>query len=262
MMIDTNAYLGPWPFRHLPESTLDALLPMMSHHGVGQAWVGSMDGLFHKDVAGVNARLVEVCASAGEDLLLPFGSVNLSLPAWEEDLRRCSEEHGMRGIRVHPNYHGYTLDDSRFKTLVQSASDLGLLIQLVVCMEDERMMHPLMQVPHVDVTPLTTVLRETPKAKVQLLNAFRVVRGADIEALVATEQVCFDIAWLERAAGIERIRQQIPMDRLLFGTNSPLFYYVSSILKLKESLLSEDELFALEAGNAQRILQPHKEHLP
>ena len=252
-MIDTNLYIGEWPFRHLPEAKIEALLPTMSHYGITQAWTGSMEGIFHKDIAGVNARLVEACADAGE-ILLPFGSVNPTLPQWEEDVRRCAEDHAMKGIRLHPNYHGYTLDDPLFKALLQDAAKHGLLVQIVVTMEDERMMHPLMQVPHVDVAPLAGVLKEVPKAKVQLLNAFRAVRGKAIDALVETKQVSFDIAWLEGIEGITRIRKQIPLDRILFGTSSPLFYYVSSILKLKESILTTDELLAIEEGNAQKLI--------
>ncbi len=252
-MIDTNVYIGTWPFRHLPESSIDALLPTLSHYGINQAWTGSLEGLFHKDIAGVNSRLVESCTQAGE-VLLPIGSVNPMLPRWEEDLRRCVEDHGMKGIRLHPQYHGYTLAGPEFKALLKAATAHALLVQIVVTMEDERMMHPLMRVEHVDVSPLPSVLIDIPKAKVQLLNAFRAVRGKLIDELVTTKKVSFDIAWLEGAEGIARIRKQIPIERILFGTSSPLFYYVSSILKLKESPLTDEELAAIEAGNAQKLL--------
>lgn len=252
-MIDTNLYLGAWPFRHLPESQVDALLPTLSHYGITQAWAGSLEGLFHKDIAGVNARLVEAC-NASDGVLLPVGSVNPTLPRWEEDLRRCVDDHKMKAIRLHPQYHGYTVDQPECKAVLEAAGDQGLLVQMVVTMEDERMMHPLMRVEHVDVSSLPAVLNDTSRAKIQLLNAFRAVRGGLIDELVATKQVSFDIAWLEGAEGINRIRKQIPIEGILFGTNSPLFYYVSSILKLKESLLTDEELLAIESGNAQKLI--------
>ena len=158
MFIDTNTYIGQWPFRRTPEDTVDALLAKLSHYGVEQAWTGSFEGILHKDIAGVNERLVEACRQHDNGILIPFGSVNPVLPQWEEDLRRCAEAHGMKGIRLHPNYHGYTLDDRRFKALLEQAAAAKLVVQLVVTMEDERMMHPLMQVPHVDVAPLAEVV--------------------------------------------------------------------------------------------------------
>ena len=254
MFIDTNAYIGQWPFRALPDASVDALLANYSHYGVERAWTGSFDGLFHKDVASVNARLVEACAINDNYILQPFGTVNPTLSNWEEDLRRCAEDHAMSGIRLHPNYHGYTLDDPRFKALVTEAAGRNLVVQLVVTMEDERMMHPLMRVPHVDVAPLAQVATDVPNAKLVLLNAFRGVRGKAIAPLVAAGNVSFDIAWLEGIAGIDHMRGQIPVEKLHFGSYAPFFYFQSSMLKLKESVLDDDELRAIQGNNAAKLL--------
>lgn len=254
MFIDTNVYLGQWPFRDLPDASVDALLAKFSHYGVERAWTGSFDGLFHKDIAGVNARLVEACATNNNYILQPFGSVNISLPNWEEDLRRCAEDHGMAGIRIHPNYHGYTLDDGRFKVLLSEAAERKLVVQLVVTMEDERMMHPLMQVPHVDVGPLATLVESIPNLRLIILNAFRAVRGEVIDSLVATGKVGFDLAWLEGIAGIDRIQGQIPIEHLHFGSFAPFFYFQASMLKLQESALDDEQLAAIQGGNAAGLL--------
>ena len=254
MFIDTNAYIGQWPFRALPDASVEALLANYSHYGVERAWTGSFDGLFHKDVAAVNGRLVEACATNDNYILQPFGTVNPTLPNWEEDLRRCAEDHAMQGIRLHPNYHGYLLDDARFRALLTEAAKRKLVVQLVVTMEDERMMHPLMRVPHVDVAPLAEAIGNIDGLNIVVLNAFRAVRGNAIDALVATEKVSFELAWLEGIAGIDHIRKQIPIKRLHFGSYTPFFYFQSSMLKLKESDLSTEELNAIQGGNAEALL--------
>ena len=95
-MIDVNVTLSRWPFRRLAADEPAALVAALRKRDVTEAWAASFDGIFHKDLAAANARLAKDCRTYGEGMLLPFGSVNPKLPDWQEDLRRCHEEHRMR----------------------------------------------------------------------------------------------------------------------------------------------------------------------
>ena len=253
-LIDVNVNLSRWPLRRLRGDDTSALIAMLRRQRVMQAWVDSFDGLLHKDIASVNARLADECRRHGRGLLLPFGSINPKLPDWEEELRRCAEEHRMPGIRLHPNYHGYKLDDPDFARLLRLAATRRLIVQLAVVMEDERMMHPLLRVEPVDTAPLIGLVKQTPGLRLVLLNALRTVRDRPLADLIAAGEVYVEISMLEGVGGIANLLAQAPMSRVLFGSHAPLFYFESALLKLKESPLSEEQLRAIRSGNAQRFL--------
>ncbi len=254
MLIDTNVYLSRWPFRRLPLDEPKALVGKLRQHNVVQAWVGSFDGLLHKDIAGGNARLATECAEYGKKLLLPFGSINPMLPDWEEDLRRCHEEFKMPGVRLHPNYHGYTLSDPAFAKLLRMAAERNLLVQLAVVMEDRRVQHPLISVEPVDTAPLAKLIKETPGLRLQLLNSLQALRGGPLLSILAAGNVAVEMANLEGAGGISTLLSSVSREKLLFGSYSPFFNFESALLKMKESPLSAEQKSAISVENARRLL--------
>jgi predicted TIM-barrel fold metal-dependent hydrolase len=253
-LIDVNVHLDRWPFRRLPLDEPAKLVAKLRAIGVKQAWAGSFDAILHRDIAGVNERLVATCREHGGGRLLPFGAINPMLPDWEEDIRRCADVFKMRGIRLYPNYHGYKLEDPAFAKLLDLATAAKLIVQVAVSMEDERTQHPLVRVPVVDVAPLAAVIQKTPAAKVVLLNAARTPRGGPLSQLAKTPQVSFDIAALENVGGIEILAEQIAPERILFGTHAPFYYPESAVLKLREAKIAEEVMRKITVENAKRML--------
>jgi len=251
-LIDVNVSLGQWPLRRLPLDEPDRLVAHLAGLGVTEAWAGSFEALLHKDVAGVNARLAAACAEH-PGMLRAFGCVNPALPDWEDDLRRCVEEHGMPGIRLHPNYHGYDLDGPECLRLLELAAARGLVIQLSVLLEDARMMHPLLRVPPVDVGVLPGVLAKAPPQRLVLLNAVGVATRPVLQALSRDHGVCVDIATCEGAGGVATLLGDLSHETVLFGTHAPLFYPESSLLKLMESALSVEQAEKLRHESAVRL---------
>lgn len=251
-VIDTNVSLGAWPFRHAVLSTTAALVEKLRSCNVTQAWAGSFEALLHKDISSVNARLAAEC-SQQKNVLVPIGAINPVLPGWQEDLRRCAEVHRMPGVRLHPNYHGYKLSDPVFQQLLSAATERGLFVQIAVIMEEERTLHPLVNVPPTDTAPLLDVLKLVPGARVQLLNAFRTLRGEPVLKLAAAG-VNFEIAMLEGVSGIANLLEKLPLDRLCFGSHAPFFYFESAHLKLQESELGDAQHRAICVTNAMHWL--------
>ena len=256
-MIDVNVYLSRWPFRRLPHDDTDKLVAKLRSKGVSRVWAGSFDALLHKDVSAVNTRLALTCKQH-DGFIIPFGCVNPKLPDWQEDLRRCCKTHGMPGLRLHPNYHGYGLDDPAFVELLDKAAQNGLIVQIAIMMEDERTQHSLVQVPPVDATPLLNLLRERKSLKelrLVILNGQRALRGEALSNLADAGNVYFDFAMQEGVGGLEKLSKHVPIDRILFGSYSPFFYFESAELKLRESRLGGLANQSLTTKNAEKLLE-------
>ena len=250
-MIDVNVSLHQWPFRRLAGDDPAALAASLRAKGVTQAWAGSFEGLLHRDVAGVNARLAEDCGKHGNGLFVPFGVINPKQPDWQEDLRRCHEVHRLRGIRLHPNYHGYTLDDPACAELLQAAAGRNLIVQIALVMEDERTQFPLMRVAPVNPAPLAGIVKAWPKLRLVILNGNRVPNAAQ---LVAVGNIYFDVAMVEGVGGVARLSREVTPARVLFGSHSPFFYFESAALKIKEAGLPAEQTRDITEGNAARLL--------
>jgi len=253
-MIDVNVNLSRWPFRRLVGDEPADLIAGLRKRDVTRAWAGTFDGIFHKDISSANARLAANCHRHGAGLLIPFGSINPKLPDWQEDLRRCHEVHKMPGIRLHPNYHGYDLKDPLFSELLHLAAARRLLVQVVAGMEDERTQPPLMRVAPVDLSPLPDILKSETGTRLVVLNSNHVHYLELAQKLLSAADVYFDISMVEGVGGVARLAQKISAQRVLFGSNYPLFYFESAMLKVRESGSTETDRQAILEENARRLL--------
>ena len=160
----------------------------------------------------------------------------------------------MPGIRLHPNYHGYTLDDPDFTRLLKSAAQRGLAVQLALKMEDDRTQHPLLRVPPVDASGLAAIAAGIPGLRLVILNGPGPLSRLGVVALAAAG-VCFDIAMLEGITGVAGLVEQIGLERVLFGSHFPFFTWESARLKMTESGLDETKERAILSANARRIVE-------
>jgi uncharacterized protein len=254
VITDVNLSVGQYPFRHLPLAEPARMAALLKEKGVTRAWTGSMDALLHRDVRGVNDRLAETCRTHGGGLLVPFGSVNPKLPGWEEDLRRCAEVHRMPGIRLHPDFHNYTLADAALPPLLAAASERKLVVVLVGRMEEERVQHPVFHVPPTAFNALPALVQPLPDLKVVVAN-WRMDPMTDAFApLARVPNLFFEIAMIEGVGRTSRLVERVGISRVLFGSHAPVFVWDSAALKLREAALRDEDAARIRAGNAAALV--------
>ena len=172
-------------------------------------------------------------------------------------MRRCHEVHRMAGIRVYPNYHGYTLEEPAFTKLLTMAATRKLIVQIALSMEDTRTQFPLMHVPPVDPEPLADLLLRFPQLRVMLLNFAAWTdeeASSSVVKITKAQNAYFDIAMNEGVGGLARLIEVTSPSRVVFGSHSPFYYFESAELKVRSANLPRDQELALTEGNATSLL--------
>jgi len=205
---------------------------------------------------GVNTRLAAECQKHGPGFLIPFGSVNLGWPDWQEDVRRCHELHKMPGVRIYPGYQPFDLDHPGMESLVKMTSERGLILQVVFGMEDPRVHHPIINVGPVTFAPLLKQCKAHRNAKVQLLHFSVWTKGDDLSQFMGQANTVMDICDWKGTAQVGRMvgsitglpSARVPVDRIVFGSHAPFFPIETAILKLIESPLDAPTASSHHAG--------------
>lgn len=251
-MIDINAFAGPWPFRALPATLPADVATMLQEAGIARALVSPLEALFFEDPHIANERLAARLQPDG--ILLPCAAINPTLANWERSLRVSQEEIGARAVVLHPNYHCYDLESDPARALLAAAGEAGLPVIIQLRMQDLRSQHPLCKVPDVSVGKAVNAAEAAPGTRV-ILGGIRFAEvSAQAARIRALPNVWIELSQVEHVDGLRKAISAIGADRILLGTGAPLFNVRSSLLKLEEGRLSDQERAAITRQNARELL--------
>ncbi|NLE76472.1 MAG: amidohydrolase family protein [Chloroflexi bacterium] len=102
--IDMHAHLPGKALGLAPRETA-SVLAMLDKAGIDQQVVMTIDGFWYDDVACNNALARQSAQSGGR--LIPFCTVNPHRDGAADEVRRCVEELGFRGVKLHPWWQGF-----------------------------------------------------------------------------------------------------------------------------------------------------------
>ena len=259
MLIDINAYVGHWPFKHLQYNTCDALLERMNKFGVDISAVSNLNGVFYKNTQSANEELYDEIKSKScfRDRLIAFAVINPIYAGWKQDMDDCVTKMGMKGIRLYPKYHDYELTDPSCIEAVKTARDRGLPVALSLRMVDYRQRSWMDIENEWELKDIVPIVKEVPDAKYIILNIANGTRlSDDEEELFKDADIVFDTSGRAISKPGELLKR-FGKKRFAFGTHSPILDYLTGLLRiesLREDEADEDIKELLRYGNAVRIL--------
>ncbi|WP_343702920.1 amidohydrolase family protein [Chitinophaga sp.] len=256
MLIDVNAWVGHWPFKRLHGNTCEGLLARMKEYGTDVSLVTNLNGIFYKNTQSANEELYEEVHSkkAYKDRFIPFAVINPIYGGWKDDFEVCVKKLGMKGIRVFPNYHDYSITEPALLELVKMARDSNIPVALTMRMVDERQRSWMDLATEWAIKDYLPLLQAVPDAKYMLLNlSTGVALSAEEEALLKKTDVLFDTSG-RHIGHLAKFAQRFGEERFAFGTHFPVLDYYTGLLRIDSLRAEEGDKEQYRCRNAQRFL--------
>lgn len=179
----------------------------------------------HNNIAGLSRSM------PGRIFGLANPSPHLETDKYREELRRCINDLGFVGVKLHPLAHAVLPTNSKGTKVFQAASDLGIPV----------MVHTGTGVPWSLPSALISVAKNFPEVKIVMAHS-----GGNMflnEAVLAAQlcpNIYLETSWLP-GVQIKRCCKTIGAQRIMLGSDQSI-NVATEITKYRTIDLSEDEL--------------------
>lgn len=239
-----------------PAIAAKVLTNLTAHYQVEPIGTGLVHDLLAREKAAGIDRVFVHCAATAPAQVIPannwamamqrehpeitaFGTLHPDDANWEANLERLRKA-GIRGIKLHPDFQGYRLDDPRLLPMLEQARDHFLFMVHVGDRPppDQNPSCPYKLAALLDKLPGLRVIAAHLGGWMQWEHA--------LTALIGREDLYIDtsasLAYVDDAT-LKAIFAGHPRERILFGSDYPLFEPGKEIALLQQRLnLSDAEL--------------------
>jgi predicted TIM-barrel fold metal-dependent hydrolase len=152
------------------------------------------------------------------DRIIPFPSFHPDDPQAVEHISQIKEE-GFKGIKMHPYYQQFFLDDEKLYPAYEKISELGLILVMHTGFD---IAFP--RIRRCDPRQILNVMTHFPELKMVTTHLGAWQQWAEVEDLLAGRKIYMDISYTLGQIDNQTARRIIlkhPREYLLFGTDSP-----------------------------------------
>lgn len=261
MLIDSHIHIFPDPlapkvipklaavsgYDNQTDGTLSSTLEKMREWGVDK-------GVFLNIATKPSQQksINDFCASIASDTVIPFGSVHPDAPDWEAELERIAAL-GLKGIKLHPDYQDFDMDEPRVLPIFQKARDLDLCVVVHAGFDPLSPKHI-----HCRPSACRQVLDACPGLKLILAHMGGMRLWDDVERWLVGAPVWLDTACCAGQIDpiqLERIIKAHGADKILFASDCPWSDPRTEKVMIEALDLSDSEKEAIFSGNISRLLK-------
>lgn len=232
-------------FPVLNDGTLNTLLAEMDRGGTTRAAIHSVATTPHQ-VNSIN-RFVLESARAHPDRLIPFATLHPDTPDLGDVVDEIVKE-GFLGVKLHPEFQGFKVDEKRALRLFDALA--GRLPVLLHCGDfrcdnsvPERITHMLKQIHGLDL--ICAHLGGWTTWEISAIE----LRGADIWVDTSSSLYVLD------PPTATAIIKSYGVDRVLYGTDYPMWHADEEIQRFMELRITDDEREKILWRNHLRLFE-------
>ncbi len=196
-------------------------------------------------------KITQWASSIQDDEILAFGSVHPEAEDWKDQLVRIKEA-GLKGIKFHPEYQSFYVDDQKMYPIYEKAADLGLII-IFHAGGDLGMPEPY----HCTPDRMKRALRAIPGSRVVAAHMGGFDYWDDVERYLVGEDMFFDTSFSLNVMDQEQFRRILSghgHERLLFASDSPWGDQYTEAERFRNLELTDEARSAIMGGNAAKLL--------
>jgi len=218
-----------------PKIADKVLAQLNNHYGitpVGTGLVEDLNGFLNR--AGIDRAVVHTAATSPDQVipannwsisiqetyprLMSFGTIHPDYPDWESELFRL-ERKGIKGLKFHPDFQGYDLSDSRLDLFFEAIAERFILMFHVGdrLPPDKNPSSPGKLAAIRDKHPRLIIVAAHLGGYLHWDDALTYLAGTDIylDTSSSLPFISFEL--------LKKIISRHPLDRVLFGSDYPLF---------------------------------------
>lgn len=192
-----------------------------------------------------------------DSFFLPFGSVHPQAEDWEEELERIKSL-GLYGIKFHPDYQNFMVDDECMIPIYRKCAELGLPVSIHAGYDP---LSP--DLYHCQSEAAARVFDQVPEMTMILAHGGGMRDWDNVEKYLAGQKgnLYFDVSVIANEIPRDQLLRIIKThgaDRILFGSDCPWDLPTNEINMINELPLSDEEKEMIFYKNALRVLKISK----
>ncbi len=190
-------------------------------------------------------------AEIQDEEIISFGTIHPNFTEWDSELERISKM-GIKGIKFHPDYQNFFVDEEKMFPIYKKAFDLGLIVIFHAGL-DIGLPAPY----HCTPDRLIKIVKAFPGAKIVAAHMGGFQFWDDVERLLVGENLYLDVSYCLSPMQDEQLKRIINnhgYEKILFATDSPWCDQKEEIAKVKKLKFTQQIEEAILGGNAAKLL--------